>query len=324
MMQMQATKQHSNSKNKKRNVEVAIGDEKLTVKEASELFNVNRNTIYSRLRRGQPAITNDEMNKLNRKNYYSLGMDRQYMSVSLFKKFIQCEASTMAYLNGEYVEFPNAAMLVGSYTHAAFESDEAYKEFIDKHNNVIFKKNGSKYADYAQADVMIESLKNDKFAMFAMEGEKEQIYTANVFGIDWKMKVDSINHERKLFTDLKTTQDLHKRYWSEKYDGWVSFIEKWDYLLQMAMYRKIIEANTGELYTPYIVAVSKEKIPNKAVIYFDESRFEFEYEYVQLKLERINQVKSGEVEPHACGKCDYCKSIKKLKEPIEVGELIYE
>jgi hypothetical protein len=321
---MLAVKQKSFSSNDKRTPrKIVINNEELTVKEVAKLYNVNPNTIYTRLRRNQPPITQKEMNNLNHKNYYSLGMDRKYMSVSLFKKFDNCEADAMAYLNGEYVDFPNAAMLVGSYVHAAFESEKAYQKFIDKHNSAIFKKNGSKYADYEQADAMIKALKQDKFAMFAMEGEKEQIYTANVFGVDWKMKVDSIHHERKLFTDLKTTSDLHKRYWSDKYNSWVSFVEKWDYLLQVAMYRKIIEVNTGEIYTPYIVAVSKEKIPNKAVIYFDESRFDFEYEYVQMKLERIMQVKNGEAEPVACGKCDYCKSTKKLNAPIEVGELIY-
>lgn len=321
---MQAVKQKSYSTDAKRELKkIVINNEELTVKEAAKLYNVNPNTIYSRLRRNKPPITKEEMNSLNHKNYYSLGMDRKYMSVSLFKKFDKCEADAMAYLNGEYTEFPNAAMLVGSYVHAAFESKDSFQNFIDKHNGVIFKRNGSKYADYEQADAMIKALKEDDFAMFAMEGDKEQIYTANVFGIDWKMKVDSINHERKLFTDLKTTSDLHKRYWSEKYEGWVSFIEHWDYLLQVAMYRRIIEANTGELYTPYIVAVSKEKIPNKAVIYFDESRFDFEYEYVQMRLERIMQVRNGEVEPEACGKCDYCKSTKKLNAPIEVGDLIY-
>ncbi|MCG5104408.1 PD-(D/E)XK nuclease-like domain-containing protein [Oceanobacillus alkalisoli] len=261
--------------------------------------------------------------KLNSSNYYSLEMDRQYMSVSQLKNWNECEASAMAYLSGEIRKEPNAAMLVGSYTHAAFESEQAFSDFIEENNSVIFKKNKSKYADYEQADLMIETLRNDPFAMFAMEGEKEQIYTANAFGIDWKMKVDSINHERMLFTDLKTTRNLFERSWSEKYDGWVSFVERWDYVLQMAMYRKIIEVNTGELYTPYIVAVSKEKIPNKAVIYFDESRFDFEYEWVQMKLERINEVRSGEVGPVRCEKCDYCKSTKKLSAPIEVGELIY-
>ncbi len=321
---MQALKQKSISNKPKRTRRIiTLNNEELTVQEVSKIYNVNVNTIYSRLQRNQPAITEQEMNNLNHKNYYSLGMDRQYMSVSLLKKFDQCEADAMAYLKGEYTSFPTAAMLVGSYTHAAFESDEEFAKFKEKHNSSIFKKRGGKYADYEQADLMIETLKSDQFAMFAMEGEKEQIYTANVFGIDWKMKVDSVNHERKLFTDLKTTRNIHERSWSEKYDGWVSFIERWDYILQVAMYRKIIEANTGKLYTPYIVAVSKEKIPNKAVIYFDESRFDFEYEWVQMKLERINDVRSNEVDPIRCEKCDYCKSTKKLSEPIEVGELIY-
>src|SRR5699024_1273927 len=141
---------------------------------------------------------------------------------------------------------------------------------------------------------MIETLKNDDFAMFAMEGEKEQIMIADLFGCEWKMKVDSINHDRHYFADLKTTRNIFERSWSTKYDGWVSFIEKWDYLLQMAIYRKIIEQNTELLYTPYIVAVSKEELPNKAIVHFDESRFEFEYEYVAEKMERILKVKNGE------------------------------
>ncbi|MFA1820587.1 PD-(D/E)XK nuclease-like domain-containing protein [Virgibacillus oceani] len=321
---MQAVKKKSPSNKRQQTKRIIhLNNEEFTVKELSKVYNVNPNTIYSRLRRNHPAITQEEMNNLNHTNYYSLGMDRQYMSVSLFKKFDKCETDAMAYLNGEYTSFPNAAMMVGNYTHAAFESEEAFAEFQEKHNSAIFKKRGGKYADYEQADRMIEALKNDSFAMFAMEGEKEQIYTANIFGIDWKMKVDSINHERKLFTDLKTTRDIHARSWSEKYDGWVSFIEKWDYVLQMAMYRKIIEENTGEAYTPYIVAVSKESIPNKGVVYFDESRFDFEFEYVEMKLERISEVRSGEADPVACGKCDYCKSTKKLNAPVEVGELIY-
>lgn len=245
------------------------------------------------------------------------------MSVSLLKNFIECEAQTMAVLNGEYIHPANTAMLVGSYTHAAFENDKAFERFIEEHNGSIFNTRGKKYADYAQADLMIESIKNDDFASFAMSGKKEQIYTANLFGIDWKCKIDNINHEHHFFSDLKTTQDIHKRYWSEKYDGWVSFIEKWDYVLQMAIYRKIIEQNTGELYTPYIVAVSKEKPPNKAVVHFDESRFDFEYEWAEMKLERIKDLKDGKTDPVACEKCDYCRSKKKLSGTYEVGELIY-
>ncbi|MBN6206236.1 PD-(D/E)XK nuclease-like domain-containing protein [Ralstonia pickettii] len=263
------------------------------------------------------------MLELNASNYYSRKSNKQYMSVSQFKAFEECEAAEMAYLNGETGKEPTGPMLVGSYTHAAFESDEIFNQFIEENSSVIFNSRNKKYADYITADNMIETLKNDKFASFALSGEKERILTANLFGVDWKCKIDNINHEHQFFSDLKTTQDLYKRYWSDKYDGWVSFIEKWDYVLQMAIYRKIIEQNTGDLYTPYIVAVSKEKIPNKAVVYFDESRFDFEYEYAEMKLQRIMEVKNGEVDPVACGKCDYCRSTKKLNGTIEVGELIY-
>ena len=93
--------------------------------------------------------------------------------------------------------------------------------------------------------------------------------------------------------------------------------------MQMAVYRKIIELATGKTYTPYIVAVTKESPPNKAVIHIDESRYDFEYEYVEVELERIIGIKNGEIEPNECGKCEYCRQNKKLEGTIEVGELIY-
>lgn len=272
------------------------------------------------------TATNQLQNKqkLTSSNYYSSEMDKRYMSVSQFKNFITCEAKTMAFLKGEYEEPTSKAMLVGSYVHAAFEDDEAFNKFIEENNGIIFNTRGKKYADFETADRMIESLKSDPFAMFAMEGDKEQIFTAHLWGTEWKIKVDSINHERKTFSDLKTTQDLHKRYWSDKYDGWVSFVEAWDYVLQMAIYRRVLQENFGATYTPYLVAVTKENPPNKAVIHFDESRFDFEYEYTEMKMERILQVKNGQADPVRCNKCDYCRGTKKLNDTIEVGALIYE
>ncbi|MBG9653752.1 hypothetical protein ABE24_02020 [Cytobacillus firmus] len=257
-------------------------------------------------------------------NYHSKEADLEYFSVSQFKSFVECEAKTMAKLNGDYTEPPSNALIVGSYTHAAFESDEAFQAFTEQHNNVIFKSRGGKYSDFECADRMIETIKSDPFAMFALEGEKEQIYTANLWGVEWKIKVDSIHHGRMSFSDLKTTQDLHKRYWSDKYNGWVSFVESWGYVLQMAIYRRVIQENLGQTYTPYIVAVTKETPPNKAILHFDESRFEFEYEYVEMKLERMTDVKAGKLEPARCNKCDYCRGSKILKDTLEIGALIHE
>lgn len=268
-------------------------------------------------------MVNQNKLHLTSENYYSNEADRQYMSVSQFKNFLECPARTMAELNGEFEKKPNEAMIIGSYVHAAFDSEEEFSKFIEDNNSIIFNSRGGKYAKFAQADEMIDAVKKDKFASFAMTGDKEQIYTANWLGIDWKIKVDSINHQNMYFSDLKTCRDLTSRYYSEKYSDYVSFVEKWDYLMQMAVYRKIIELATGKTYTPYIVAVTKESPPNKAVIHIDESRYEFEYEYVEVELERIIGIKNGEIEPNECGKCEYCRQNKKLEGTIEVGELIY-
>lgn len=246
------------------------------------------------------------------------------MSVSQFKSFRECEAKTMAVLKGEFQEPTTNALLVGSYLHAAFESEEAFQKFIEENNSAIFKSRGGKYADFEMADKMIETLKSDSFVMFALEGEKEQIYTAELWGTEWKVKIDNINHQHKFFSDIKTTSDLYKRYWSEKYDGWVTFVEYWDYVLQMAVYRRVLQENLGQTYTPYIVAVTKENPPNKAVLHFDESRFEFEYEYIESYIGRIIDVKNRKLEPKRCEKCDYCRSTKMLRDTIEIGMLLYE
>ena len=246
------------------------------------------------------------------------------MSVSQFKSFRECEAKTIAVLKGEFQEPTTNALLVGSYLHAAFESEEAFQKFIEENNSAIFKSRGGKYADFEMADKMIETLKSDSFVMFALEGEKEQIYTAELWGTEWKVKIDNINHQHKFFSDIKTTSDLYKRYWSEKYDGWVTFVEYWDYVLQMAVYRRVLQENLGQTYTPYIVAVTKENPPNKAVLHFDESRFEFEYEYIESYIGRIIDVKNGKLEPKRCEKCDYCRSTKMLRDTIEIGMLLYE
>ncbi|WP_321543321.1 PD-(D/E)XK nuclease-like domain-containing protein [Halalkalibacterium halodurans] len=261
--------------------------------------------------------------KLNSDNYHSTSANSQYMSVSLFKKFLDCEARTMAELRGDYTPPLSNALVVGSYVHAAFENPEAFAAIEEQYSDMIFKKRGGgKYADFETADRMIDCLKADPFVMFALEGDKEEIYTGELFGAQWKIKVDSINHIRKTFSDIKTTSDLHKRYWSTKYDGWVSFVEEWGYVFQMAIYREIIKQNEDEYYTPYIVAVTKENPPNKAVLHIDDSRFDFELEFAEMKLERILQVKSGEVDAVGCQKCDYCRTNKKLSNTMEIGDLI--
>ena len=258
---------------------------------------------------------------LTNENYFSKEADRHYMSVSQFKSFAKCEAAALHKLNSGKEE-KSKALIVGSYTHAAFESDEVFNEFIKANDSVIFNRKGDKYADFAKADEMINTVKNDEFCMLAMTGEKEVIFKGTLHGVEWKIKVDNINYQQGYFSDLKTTQDLQKRFYTKKYNGWGSFIHEYDYILQMYIYREIIKQKTGHYFNPYIVAVTKQDPPDKAVIGFNPERFEFEKEYVEAKIGKVLEVKNGLREPERCENCDYCRKTKKLKGFIELGDLL--
>lgn len=262
------------------------------------------------------------MFQLDKNNYHSTEANIHYMSVSQFKSAIECEARMVAELKGEFTRPPSTALMVGSYIHAAIEGNEAFATFIEQNHDSIFNTRGKKYADYVKADEMIETIQNDAFCQFALEGEKEVIFTGELFGVQWKIKVDNINHQRGFFSDLKSTQELRKRYWSEKYSTWVSFVQAYDYVLQMWVYREIIYQNTGRYYEPYIMAVTKESPPDKAGLHFKHDRFDFEREYVQQMLPSIIEAKQGRKAPHRCDKCEYCRATKVLKGTFEIEYLL--
>lgn len=257
---------------------------------------------------------------LTQQNYHSIEADQQYMSNSLYKDFLQCEAQAMAKLNGDWIEPPSEAMLVGSYLHAWAEG--VLDEFTEEHPE-MFTKGGGLKAGFKQADKMIETLQNDPFCMFALQGEKEVIITADFAGATWKAKLDVYNPESGRFADIKTTRAIDTRIWLDGV-GYCRFIEAYGYLKQMALYAELerIQSGRNEWLEPLIVAVSKENVPDKAIINFDNDRIAMELEEIESHMPRILDVKHGREEPKACGHCDYCKSTKKLSRIMHYTELI--
>ena len=55
---------------------------------------------------------------LTNENYFSKEADMEYMSVSQFKAFEQCEAAALASVKGEWERTKTTALLVGSYVDA--------------------------------------------------------------------------------------------------------------------------------------------------------------------------------------------------------------
>lgn len=251
---------------------------------------------------------------LTKENYHSIEADRHYMSNSQYKNFLECEAKAMAKLDG-WKEPESDALLLGSYVHAYFEGPEALEDFKATTKGLFVTKGDRKgeiLAKFQFADAMIETLKNDALCQFVMRGEKEVILSAEFAGVPWKIKIDHYNPDSNRFADIKTTADIRKEIWDPQ-NGYVTFVEAYGYVTQMALYAEIERIATGRdgWIEPIIVAVSKQDPPDKEVIGFKAYDIEVALEEVKRNMPRILEVKAG-AEPNRCEKCRYCRETKQL------------
>jgi hypothetical protein len=81
------------------------------------------------------------------------------------------------------------------------------------------------------------------------------------------------------------------------------------------VYQRIVEEVTGERLPFYIVAVTKEKVPDVAVIQIPQPVLDTALKIVESKIDRFDLVKTGEIPPERCGKCEFCKKTKILTAP---------
>ena len=148
-----------------------------------------------------------------------------------------------------------------------------------------------------------------------MQGQKEIIMTANMFGAPWKIKVDVLNLAKGRIVDLKTVKGIHEKYWNKEYGAYESFVEHYKYIRQMAIYAEVERINSGreKWLETLIVAISKESVPDKIVIGFDNDRLRIELDDTASKMERVLAVKKGQISPSSCGRCHYCRGRKQLR-----------
>lgn len=256
-------------------------------------------------------------------NYYSAEADKRYMSVHQYLDFVGhmgvqgCEAKAVAKLNEQWQEETTTAMLVGSYVDAYFEG--TLDEFMKEHPD-CFTQKGELKATYKKAEKMIARVEQDEYFMKSLSGDKQVIMTGYLFGCEWKIKMDSYLPGEAI-VDLKTSADIHKAWKVQDY-GYASFIEYWGYTLQLAVYQKIVEINTGKKLPCYISVVTKEDVPDYEVVFVDQLTLDHALNEIEMNMPTVLMVKNGDVEPVRCEKCDYCKSTKVLKGAIHYQDLI--
>lgn len=278
--------------------------------------------------------------QLTEQNYYTQDANKEYCSVSQFKSFYGlngCESRAMAEIRGEYVRPKTDALLVGSYVDCALTEPENLEQFRIDHPEMISSRGATKgllKAEFQRADEMIARVKKDEKFMKAISGEHQKIMTGNIFGVDFKIKMDSYiaptENSKGAIVDLKTVESLRKTYWHPNEKQYVTFVEYFDYILQGAIYQEIVFQNTGHKLPFYLACVSKEPIPDIALLWIDDATMHerlFGSEFSKGIADQVNQIrllKNGEVEPIECGTCDFCLPHKKIDRPIHFKELLGE
>lgn len=234
--------------------------------------------------------------ELDQNNYYSPEANQQYFSVSQYKDFMQCEAMALAKIRGEYKPEMTRAMLTGSFVDSYFEG--TLDQFMKEHPAVFTRKQELR-SEFRKANEIIARIRSDELFMKFMSGEKQRIMTFDLFGVPWKMKMDSYL-PGICITDLKVVARFKS-------------LPFWRYDLQGAVYQAGVLLNTDELLPFYLAVATKERTIDLDIFQIPDSTINMALSEIERNIQHYADVKQGLVPPVYCGKCDYCKSIKDAR-----------
>ena len=267
---------------------------------------------------------------LTPRNYHSREANREYMSASQYKRWLECPAATHASLQpGAKAEKPRPGMAEGSYGHAIMEGTDHL--WVMAHPDVSTGGGKNLRASFKTVAAAAELLLEQPWLEETMgrQRQAEEIITFVLGGAAWKAMLDLIvvtpGHEA--IVDFKFMRSLDKGEWmnmagDDEPPRWakVSWWEYYDYYRQLAIYRH----GHGEVYRSepdcYIAAASKEDPPDVEIYHLaDHARMDAEIELVQKNLPAILEMKAG---PPAnlvrCERCAYCRPTKRITHPVTI------
>lgn len=269
---------------------------------------------------------------LDNTNYHSQEANRHYMSASQLKRFLDCEALALAELDGSCRREDTTALLVGGYVDAAFSG--RLDPFRAEHPEIYTNK-GTLRAEYQQADDIIHVLQDDPLLSAMMQGEPQRIVTGEIAGVPFKCMpdflltaaqceaiverfpgmADTLLMAPGAIVDLKVMRDMEPVYRGGR--GRLSFVEAWRYDLQMAVYQQLV----GGKLPCFLVVATKEKTPDKALVHIPQYMMDAALTTIESYIPAFDALKRGEGEPGRCGRCEWCRSSKRITAPVDADEL---
>lgn len=251
---------------------------------------------------------------LNRDNYFSVEADKEFMSVSQFKNFEKCEAKALNDIEKESQE-DKQCFLEGQLFEALVSGDA--KLFIAQHPELISSRGataGQIKSNYAKVISAAEKFNSQDFFVNIVEKcEKQVVLTSEFCDVKVKCAIDLFDRMTNSIYDIKCMKDF-KEQWSKEEKAYQPWYYVYDYVLQLAVYREIVKQNFGEPLQVGLIAATKEDSPDVQALSFSYDLLDLEFEKFKSKIKRYDLIKKGFVEPIQCGCCDFCKSIKNIRE----------
>ena len=248
------------------------------------------------------------MTEVTNENYYNPEIEREYMTYSQFKGFLECEAQELAILEERYEKPSTDALLQGSYVDAHFSGE--MEEFTQKHPE-MFKKDGSLLAKFDVCQNAIKAIEEDEYLKENFYGGLHQeVLICEIAGVKFKCKLDNVYPNDKLVDEklLKDTEDV----WDAALRKRVPFWEYYLYHIQAAIYQEGWFQKTGQKL-PYYLAVATKTTPTEKHVYrFSQAILDKALELVKALAPKFQKIKNHEIEPEECGHCGYYHSTHKF------------
>lgn len=236
--------------------------------------------------------------------------ERDHLSFSALKQFCECEEAAVVGYRKE-----SKAFLEGQIFEAAVT--DTLKQFLIEHEDdkdKFFRKDGIIRSEFANAINAANRLRADENICAIIDRCLKQVaFTGEINGIPFVGIVDLYDSETNCCYDLKFMRNFGNIWNSEQryYESW-QYAYKYDW--QAAIYRHLTKG-----CTQHLIAATKETVPDVGFWQFSNEYLDKLIPVIGVHAEEFWSVVQGERQPKRCGKCDYCKSTKKLTIPDLIG-----
>lgn len=240
--------------------------------------------------------------------------------------FLQCPAMWNAKRTGKYKE--GERELLNKYFEMYLFEDESFPTWQIENSDSIFYSSGrgGLKPAFNQCHIAAERLLADPYISNIIFNTEALEVEAEVFGVPVKFQMNGVDLENQCFIiPILGPRNINQKYQTQIMDGEV-YYQHWiiaNHWPAMAyFYRTAIREAFCVACLPLLAAVEKSLIPDFRLLKIsDELVLMEQYQTIKKALEKMNDIKAGHISSESiekCGRCDYCKTNKKITEPEEL------